>query len=44
MKEKIGVDIETQIWDGELFDFDFECLPLLKTIVGSVLEKSRMEV
>lgn len=44
MPAKIGVDIETQIEDGELFDFDVECEPLLEILVGKTLELSMMEV
>eukprot|EP00921_Rhytidocystis_pertsovi_P016265 GHVQ01025716.1.p1 GENE.GHVQ01025716.1~~GHVQ01025716.1.p1 ORF type:complete len:288 (-),score=53.33 GHVQ01025716.1:1324-2187(-) len=41
---KIGVDMETQIEDGELFDFDFEVQPILEVLVGKTLEQSLMEV
>jgi hypothetical protein len=41
---KIGVDIETQIEDGELFNFDFEVQPMVATIVGKVIEQPHMEV
>jgi len=44
MPAKIGVDIETQIEDGELFDFDVEVEPLLEVLVGKTLEQSMMEV
>merc|ERR1740127_419067 len=44
MPAKIGVDIETQIEDGELFDFDAECEPVLEVLVGKTLEQSMMEV
>ncbi len=44
MDEKIGVDIETQIWDDELFDFDYEVQPLLNTLCGRTLELGRLEV
>lgn len=44
MPAKIGVDIETQIEDGELFDFDVECEPVLEVLVGKTLEQSMMEV
>jgi hypothetical protein len=27
---QIGIDIETQIEEGELFDFDVECEPVLE--------------
>lgn len=41
---KNGTDVETQIWDGDLFDFDTEVEPILQVIVGKTLEQSRMEV
>lgn len=41
---KSGVDSETQIYDGELFDFDFEVEPILEVVVGKTLEQSLMEV
>merc|ERR1740127_366896 len=44
MPAKIGVDVETQIEDGELFDFDVECEPVLEVLVGKTLEQSMMEV
>jgi len=44
MPAKIGVDIETQIEEGELFDFDVECEPVLEVLVGKTLEQSMMEV
>eukprot|EP00931_Biecheleriopsis_adriatica_P070329 TRINITY_DN4410_c0_g1_i1.p1 TRINITY_DN4410_c0_g1~~TRINITY_DN4410_c0_g1_i1.p1 ORF type:complete len:506 (-),score=163.45 TRINITY_DN4410_c0_g1_i1:233-1630(-) len=44
MPAKIGIDIETQIEDGELFDFDVECEPILEVLVGKTLEQSMMEV
>lgn len=30
---QIGIDIETQIEEGELFDFDTECEPVLEAIL-----------
>lgn len=42
--KKSGKDRETQIWPGELFDFDSEIDPLLEVIVGKTLEQSLMEV
>ncbi|KAI8897891.1 radial spoke 3 [Globomyces pollinis-pini] len=42
--QKSGVDIATQIYDGELFDFDFEVSPILDVIVGKTLEQALMEV
>jgi hypothetical protein len=44
MPAKIGIDIETQIEFGELFDFDVECEPVLEVLVGKTLEQSMMEV
>mmetsp|Transcript_63637 Transcript_63637/g.151817 ORF Transcript_63637/g.151817 Transcript_63637/m.151817 type:complete len:463 (-) Transcript_63637:151-1539(-) len=44
MPAKIGVDIDTQIEDGELFDFDVEVEPVLEVLVGKTLEQSMMEV
>lgn len=41
---KVGLDAETQIWEGELFDFDMEVEPILETLVGKVLEQGTMEV
>ena len=39
-----GQDEETQIEDGDLFDFDTEVDPILEVIVGKSLEHARMEV
>jgi len=39
-----GVDMETQVEDSDLFDFDVEVEPIVQTIVGSTLEKSLAEV
>lgn len=41
---KTGVDVETQVEDGELFDFDAEVEPILEVLVGKTLEQSMMEV
>jgi len=41
---KTGVDVETQIYDGDLFDFDMEVEPILEVLVGKTLEQSMMEV
>mmetsp|Transcript_14419 Transcript_14419/g.24424 ORF Transcript_14419/g.24424 Transcript_14419/m.24424 type:complete len:457 (+) Transcript_14419:182-1552(+) len=41
---KIGVDAETQIEAGDLFDFDFEVEPILEVLVGKTLEQGLMEV
>ena len=39
-----GVNQETQIEDGDLFEFDVEVDPILEVIVGKSLEHARMEV
>lgn len=44
MPAKIGMDIDTQIEEGDLFDFDVECEPVLEVLVGKTLEQSMMEV
>lgn len=41
---KIGVDVDTQIEVGDLFDFDFEVEPILEVLVGKTLEQGLMEV
>lgn len=41
---KRGKDTETQVEDGELFDFDLEVQPILEVLVGKTLEQARMEV
>lgn len=41
---KTGIDAETQIEDGELFDFDLESQPILEVLVGKTIEQSLMEV
>jgi len=42
--EKTGVDVETQINDGDLFNFTLEVKPLVSIIVSKTLEDSRREV
>merc|ERR1719353_2164535 len=44
MPAKIGVDIDTQIEEGDLFDFDVEVEPVLEVLVGKTLEQSMMEM
>merc|ERR1719337_195218 len=44
MPAKVGVDVDTQVLDGELFDFDREVEPVLEVLVGKTLEQSMMEV
>lgn len=41
---KIGRDADTQIEDGDLFDFDFEVEPLLEVLVGKTLHTSMLEL
>lgn len=41
---KTGIDVETQIYEGDLFDFDAEVEPILDVLVGKTLEQSMMEV
>ena len=41
---KTGVDAETQIESGEIFDFDLEVEPILEVLVGKTLEQGLMEV
>jgi hypothetical protein len=38
------VDRETQIFEGDLFNFDSEVEPILQVIVGKTLEQALMEV
>jgi len=42
--EKTGIDRETQVEDGELFNFNVEVEPILNVLMSKVLEQSRMEV
>ncbi|KAJ3388152.1 Radial spoke head protein 3 [Entophlyctis sp. JEL0112] len=42
--QKSGSDVATQIYEGELFDFDFEVEPILEVLVGKTLEQALMEV
>uniref|UniRef100_A0A3Q3VJQ4 Uncharacterized protein n=1 Tax=Mola mola TaxID=94237 RepID=A0A3Q3VJQ4_MOLML len=41
---KSGKDVETQIEEGELFDFDREVQPVLEILVGKTVEQSLEEV
>nr|CAD7258210.1 unnamed protein product [Timema shepardi] len=41
---KTGIDVETQILPGDLFDFDREVLPILEVLTGKTLEQSLLEV
>jgi hypothetical protein len=42
--KKLGVDVETQIYEGELFDFSEEVKPILEVLVGKTLEQALTEV
>lgn len=44
IQQKRGVDAETQIENGDLFDFNMEVEPLLEVLVGKTLEQGLMEV
>ena len=39
-----GIEVMTQIEDGDLFHFDDEVAPILNVLLSKVLETSRMEV
>ncbi|XP_065057175.1 radial spoke head protein 3 homolog B-like [Rhopilema esculentum] len=41
---KTGVDVSTQILEGELFDFDIEVKPILEVLVGKTVEQALLEV
>ncbi|XP_041831752.1 radial spoke head protein 3 homolog [Melanotaenia boesemani] len=41
---KSGKDAETQIEEGDLFDFDREVQPILEVLVGKTIEQSLLEV
>ena len=42
--KKTGIDVETQVNDGDLFNFNEEVKPLVQVIVSKTLEDSRREV
>merc|ERR1719223_2284716 len=42
--KKSGIDIETQIMDGDLFDFDMECQPMIENLIGKVMEQALLEL
>jgi len=42
--QKSGLDVATQVYEGELFDFDLEVAPILEVLVGKTIEQSLMEV
>ncbi|GLG92979.1 Uncharacterized protein GBIM_00504, partial [Gryllus bimaculatus] len=41
---KTGKDAETQIYPGDLFDFDVEVVPILEVLVGKTIQQAMMEV
>ncbi|XP_037298992.1 trichohyalin [Manduca sexta] len=41
---KTGADVATQIYPGDLFDFDLEVQPILEVLVGKTTEQSLAEV
>ncbi|XP_021917373.1 radial spoke head protein 3 homolog A isoform X2 [Zootermopsis nevadensis] len=41
---KVGLDVETQIYPGDLFDFDAEVQPVLEVLVGKTVEEAMTEV
>lgn len=41
---KTGVDVETQIYEGDLFDFNIEVKPILEVLIGKTIEQSLLEV
>ncbi|XP_062429724.1 radial spoke head protein 3 homolog [Rhea pennata] len=41
---KTGKDVDTQIEEGELFDFDIEVKPVLEVLIGKTIEQSLLEV
>ncbi|XP_064547585.1 radial spoke head protein 3 homolog B [Drosophila montana] len=41
---KVGVDVSTEIGDGELFHFDAEAQPIIDVLVDACIEQSMLEV
>ncbi|KAH8874017.1 Radial spoke head protein 3 like [Schistosoma japonicum] len=41
---KVGVDIMTQIYEGDLFNFDLEVIPILEVLIGKTVEQSLLEI
>uniref|UniRef100_A0A6P4F0V1 Uncharacterized protein LOC108044419 isoform X1 n=1 Tax=Drosophila rhopaloa TaxID=1041015 RepID=A0A6P4F0V1_DRORH len=41
---KVGVDVGTEIGDGELFHFDAEAQPIIDVLVDACIEQSMLEV
>lgn len=42
--KKTGIDVTTQIWDGDLFIFDEEVEPILNVLTFKTLEQALLEV
>jgi hypothetical protein len=41
---KSGIDVTTQIYSNELFDFNFEVEPILQILVGKTMEQAMLEI
>lgn len=41
---KTGMDVATQIYEGDLFDFEIEVKPILEVLVGKTVEQALLEV
>ncbi|CAH8545563.1 unnamed protein product [Schistosoma turkestanicum] len=41
---KVGVDVMTQIYEGDLFDFDLEVTPILEVLIGKTIEQALLEI
>ena len=44
VRAKTGLDVETQILAGDLFDFDLEVEPILEVLVGKTIHVSMLEL
>lgn len=44
MQSKVGIDVSTEILEGDLFDFDSEVQPILEVLVGRTLQQALTEV
>lgn len=44
MENEKGVDVEVQVDDKELFDFELEVEPILQVLIGKATENARVEV
>jgi len=41
---RTGVDVETQVWDNDLFLFEREVRPILDVLADKTLEQSLLEL